>query len=62
MITREVSVSYLKYLTPYAYQFVSKKMELKEKVKLEVAEEDTFESQSSEGLITVTPTNCECTS
>ena len=52
----------MKYLTPYAYQFVSKKMELKEKVKLEVAEEDTFESQSSEGLITVTPTKCECTS
>ena len=49
-------------MTPYAYQFVSKQMELKEKVELEVAEEDNFESQSSEGLITVTPINCECTS
>ena len=37
-------------------------MELKEKVQLQEKGEETFEAASSEGLITVTSSSCECTS
>ena len=61
-LTDEASLSYMKYLTPYAYQFVAKQMELKEKVQLQEKGEETFEAASSEGLTTVTSSSCECTS
>lgn len=61
-LTDEASLSYMQYLTPYAYHFVAKQMELKEKVKLQEKGEETFEAVSSEGLITVTSSSCECTS
>ena len=61
-LTDEDSLSYMKYLTPYAYRFVAKQMDLKEKVQLQEKANDTFESMSSEGLITVTSSTCECTS
>ena len=34
-LNNEAMVSYMQYLTPYAYQFVAKEMELKEKVQLQ---------------------------
>ena len=61
-LTDEHSLSYMKYLTLYAYHFVAKQMELKEKVQLQEKEDDTFESASSKGLITVTSSTYECTS
>ena len=61
-LNNEAMVSYMQYLTPYAYQFVAKQMELKEKVQLQNKGDNTFESWSSEGLIMVTSSTCECTS
>ena len=61
-LNNEAMVSYMQYLTPYAYQFVAKEMELKEKVQLQNKGDNTFESWSSEGLIMVTSSTCECTS
>ena len=61
-LTDDGSLSYMKYLTPYAYQFLAKQMELKKKVKLQPQEDGAFEAISSEGLITVTGTTCQCTS
>ena len=58
----EAMVSFMQYLTPYAYQFVAKQMELKEKVQLQNKGDNTFESWWSEGLIMVTSSTCECTS
>ena len=55
---------YVKYLTPYAYKFVAKQMELKGKVKLPEMEASIscqdFNLNTSEGLIKVTPSTCQC--
>ena len=56
------SMSYMQYLTPYAYKFVEKQIQLKEKVKLCLEEEDQFYSMSSEGRIHVSTLTCECMS
>ena len=61
-LTDDVSLSYMKYLTPYAYQFLAKQMELRKKVNLQPQEDGIFGCMSSEGLITVTSTTCQCTS
>ena len=61
-LNNEAMVSYMQYLTPYAYQFVAKQMELKEKVQLQNEGNNTFESWSSEDLIMVTSSTCECIS
>ena len=58
----DVSLDYMKYLTPYAYQFVSKQLSFKDKVNLPEPTEDTFSVVSSEGEIKVTPTTCTCSS
>ena len=60
-LTDDNSLSYMKYLTPYTYQFLAKQMELKKKVKLQPQEDGIFEAMSSKGLITVTGTTCQCT-
>ena len=61
-LSDEASLSYMKYLTPYAYQFLAKQMELKGKVCLEDKGDGMFESASSEGLITVSSSTFQCTS
>ena len=61
-LTDDVSLSYMKYLAPYTYQFLAKQMELRKKVNLQPQEDGIFGSMSSEGLITVTSTTCQCTS
>ena len=55
-------LSYMQYLTPYAYKFVEKQMQLEEKVKLCVNEEEQFYAMSSEGRIYVSYSMRECTS
>lgn len=61
-LTDDVSLKYMQYLTPYAYQFIDKQMKLKEKVCLHEKTDGLFEAESSEGLLYVTSSNCECTS
>ena len=61
-LSDEASLSYMKYLIPYAYQFLAKQMELKKKVSLEDKGDGIFESASSEGLIMVSSSTCQCTS
>ena len=55
------SLSYMQHLTPYAYKFVEKQIQLKEKVKLHVVD-DKFYAMSSEGRIDVSTSSCECSS
>ena len=52
----------MKYLTPYACQFVAKQLSFIEKVNLPEPIEDRFNVVSSEGEIEVTPTTCTCSS
>lgn len=54
--------SYIQHLTPYAYKFVEKQIQLKDKVKLCTDEAGNFYSMSSEGRISVSISSCECTS
>lgn len=56
----EASVSYMKHLTPYAYEYVAKQLRLMEKVTLSQQDEETYELESSEGSLTVTTTSCTC--
>ena len=60
--TNAASLSYMDHLTPYAYKFLAKQIELKDKVKLCSEDEVGFCVESSEGSIHVTPSTCECTS
>ena len=60
--TTDVSLDYMKYLTPCAYQFVAKQLSFKDKVNLPEPIEDIFNIVSSEGKINVTPTTCTCSS
>ena len=60
--TTNVSLDYMRYLTPYAYQFVAKQLTFKDKVNLPEPREDSFNVVSSEGEIEVTPTTCACSS
>ena len=59
---------YMQFLTPYAYKFVLKRIELKDRVKIgEHADGDSLDQPdfliaSSEGNIHVTASTCECTS
>lgn len=56
-------VKYIQYLTPYANSFVTKQINLKDKVKFKLADDgECYEVDSSEGLLHVTSTTCECTS
>lgn len=56
-------LSYMHHLTPYAYQFVAKQMELTDKVKLtQDGDDEVYCAASSEGHIEVSASNCECTS
>ena len=56
-------IKYIQHLTPYANHFVTKQMDLKEKVKLKPSQDqDHYEVDSGEGMLMVTSTSCECTS
>jgi len=46
---------YIKLLTPYAFEFLHKQLELKQKVKM--TDSGVF---SSEGVLLVTEDNCQC--
>ncbi len=59
--TESASVSYIQYLTPYAYKFVAKQMELKSKVKL-TSDNGQFSVSTSEGTKKVNEVTCECMS
>ena len=64
--TKETAVTkYIEHLTPYAYDFVMKQLELKDRVKLGVTSSDDNEYHqvnSSEGLLHVSTTSCTCLS
>lgn len=54
-------ISYMKYLTPYAYKFVAKQIELKAKVKLPDCDVDEqINITTSEGSVSVTSSTCQC--
>ena len=63
-ITDSALLKYMNYLTPYAYEFVAKQMELKDKVRLTEKDDsdDLFEALSGEGVIDVSLSSCECSS
>lgn len=52
----------MEHLTPYAFKFVEKQIQLKEKVELCENEDDQFYATSSEGRINVSCSTCQCTS
>ena len=52
--------SYMKNLTPYAYKFVAKQIELKKKVVLPDSLDEQQTITSSEGSLVITPTACQC--
>ncbi|XP_062522977.1 zinc finger SWIM domain-containing protein 1-like [Corticium candelabrum] len=56
----EASKHYMRCLTPYAYKFVKKQMDMIAKVALKCAENQQYHVSSSEGNITVTATSCQC--
>ena len=60
--TDEASLSFMKFLTPYAYQFVAKQIALKPKVNLTEQDDGSFEISSSEGRLEVTASACTCSS
>ena len=54
--------NYVQHLTPYAYKFVEKQLELTSKVKLNpTSAAGVYEVESSEGKIKVSSDICECT-
>lgn len=59
--TSEGTVKYMKYLTPYGYQFVAKQLNLMNKVKFTKVGSN-FQVSSSEGELESTPTSCTCCS
>ena len=58
----DVLVRYMKHLTHYAYQFVAKQVEFKEKVVMPDQDADEYTLQSSEGEIKVSLESCTCSS
>lgn len=52
-------LSYMNYLTPYAYQYVQQQLSLKDKVKRHQPK-DAFLISASEGEVTVTASSCTC--
>ena len=52
----------MQYLTPYAYRYVSTQLQMLDKVKLNVSEDEGVTVTSSEGIVKPTLSNCECTS
>ena len=51
---------YMKYLTPYAYKFVCKQMELRDKVKLTDNTDEEVHIVTSEGSLKITSSTCQC--
>lgn len=56
------SISYMQYLTPYAYKFVAKQMALKAKVERVNDGSEQYHVASSESSIAVSSSTCQCTS
>ena len=54
--------SYMRYLTPYAYQYVCKQQQLMDKVKLDVSKDEEVTVTSSERILKPTLSMCSCTS
>lgn len=55
------SIKYMNLLTPYAYKYVSRQLELREKVKLpEESTDNCFTINSTEGVLSVTSSTCQC--
>lgn len=55
----EGAIKYMKYLTPYGYQFVAKQMNLVDKVKVSKVG-DSLQISSTEGALDTTATSCTC--
>ena len=53
--------SYMQILTPYALGYVTKQLNLAQKIEILGQSENVYEINSSEGIIRVTPTDCDCT-
>ncbi len=58
----EVLIRYMKYLTHYAYQFVAKQSQLKDKVVVPELTEESCKLSSNEGVVEVTAVSCTCSS
>ena len=60
--TNKASLSYMQYLTPYAYDFVAKQMALKDKVRFTEDGPKLYHHSTAEGKIEVTAVSCQCMS
>ena len=60
--TDKASLSYMQYLTPYAYNFVAKQMSLKDKIRFTVEGPRLYHHSTAEGKIEVTTVSCQCMS
>ena len=58
--TDSTSISYMKFLTPYAYKFIAKQLSLLSKVKLGDNSNDGLSVSSSVGTLHVTAISCQC--
>jgi zinc finger SWIM domain-containing protein 3 len=58
----EGAVKYMKYLTPYGYQYVAKQLNFVNKVKLTKIGNNFHVTSSNEGELETTPTACTCCS
>ena len=54
----DVLICYMKYLTPYAYQFVAKQIQLKDKVIVPELTEKSCKLSSSDSVVDVTAVLC----
>lgn len=59
--TNKDSICYMKYLTPYAYQYVQEQILLKDKLRPKDACPETFLVSASEGEVTVILLHQACT-
>ena len=58
--TDPASLSYMQYLTPYAYNFLAKQMALKDKIKFTNDGDILYHQSSGEGKIQASTLSCQC--
>ena len=59
-ITDAALINYMKYLTPYAFRFVAKQMDMKTKVQLANDGNQHYHVAYNDSSIVVTPATCQC--
>lgn len=55
------ALQYQQYLTPHAFKYVEKQLDLAQHITIQEDEVEAFVAESSEGIVSVTTTSCQCT-